>query len=303
MTDIVATAESEAIATSIELHLLDNAEESKQTDDNPIMTLPEPALSILPAFDENAKLYESINWRLLSYWIHLWIIFILYRYVIVGCYLGISKCNTASVAAIIIHLIDIIAHIIVLLVAYRKSRKGDNTFSHFNDTVNEMLGIKKKDPKNVYNLSAISGHYVGIIFCVIWINVNSLMIVNRAWAMSLNVSGGLSWGGATNSPIVIPSTNTVFFTSIGSTFAILVTKFYVINDEIVKNMLEHKDEKILGIKDGTIRIGQELNKLIYEDALVQWQQSLYPSNRKGSAFSVHVPTLIALRTHNLDNII
>ena len=131
-----------------------------------------------------------------------------------------------------------------------------------------VMVIKMKDPKNIYNLSAISGHYVGSIFFIIWINFNLLMIFNRLWAISIGVRGGKHL----NLP-VRPATNTAFFTSIGATFAILITKFYVINDEAVKNMMQYKNDRILSIKDRTVRTGQKLNALIYEKALKEWQET------------------------------
>lgn len=226
---------------------------------------------------EDAKLYESINWKLLIYWFSLWII--------LGMHLAVGT-NTESIIALIIHFMVIIVHIIFIIIAfYRKGQKNkdaDGAIWTFNECLNELLGMEWRDPENIYNLDQISGHFVGLEFFAVAISMHSAMIMNRIWAIRWNIGGGvLSWE---RSGMILYGIGSMFFVSIGSLFSIVVAKFYVLDDDIVLKMFDYKDNKILTIKNTTI--GQKLNDAIYKKTLQKWQESLYLSNRKGTHFRI-----------------
>lgn len=226
-------------------------------------TVFETAMSLKEAFDEDElEMYEPTNWRLSLYWVHLWIIY---------TFFAIDGDNTVSAIAIVVYVIDIILHIIMIIVAFiRKTQNGNN--HTFHQQLNIMLGMKKKHERNVYNLDAISGHYVGTIFVFMAINMNLVMIAYRLWSIAENRI-------ARKSHFAEFGSNSLLLPTLGVMFALLCVQFYTIKDDVVMQMLEYKDNKILKIEDN--HIGKDLNTLIYDKTLKKWQKSLHLANRKG----------------------
>ena len=286
--------DEQQIATSIEINTVNktDADENKESNghtdvpldnDKPVIkrdnTVFGGTMDLKRAFDDDMQVYEPTNWKLMAYWLHLWITYACFWYTAEtkGGFDDPTlkdNNNTPSMVAMIWSIIDIVIHIILIIIAFIRKGKSNNTL---NEELNMLLGIKKKDSRNIYNLDAISGHYVGTIFVFMGININALMIMNRIWAFDKNTAGGSDSDYL--SGLILFGSNTLMLPSLGVMFGLTMVQFYTIKDDVVIEMFKYKDEKILKIQGNNI--GKMLNELIYDKTLKSWVESLELKNRKG----------------------
>ena len=217
------------------------------------------------AFGDNTKIYQPMNKRLTLYFIHLIYIYVLYV---------IGGGSTISIISIIAYSLELIFNITLIIIAMVRKHKRWTTF---NQELNAILGIKTKDPRNIYNLDQISGNYVGLLFVTITINICVSFLANRCYAIYQALDGG-----ADTDILVLVGSN--FMQSFSSTLLLIILccQFYAINDEVVLEMMKFKDEKILKIKDN--KIGPVLNEKIYAKTLKSWQNQLLFKNRRMKFF-------------------
>ena len=74
------------IATSIEINTMDQTEPEEYKDtlnDNPAtrdVADSSFAMNLKRSFDDGMEVYEPVNWKLITYWLHLWSIYALFNY-------------------------------------------------------------------------------------------------------------------------------------------------------------------------------------------------------------------------------
>ena len=230
------------------------------------LTVYENDMTLQTAFNKDTSIYLPVNKRLTIYWLHLWINYVLF-----------TLFRTQTGLIIIYYISELIFNVTLIIIAFIRMKRGksDNNKSTFNQELNAILGVNKKDERNIYNLDQISGKYVGLLFIGFSINMCLIMIVDRLYFMDdpWLYNNNFGWNGW----LIFAGTNIMVYTSMGCMLVVWCLQFYSINDDVVIQMLRYKDEKILKIKNN--KIGQTLNETIYEKALKKWQNQLLLKNR------------------------
>eukprot|EP01084_Bolivina_argentea_P110299 196986_1 len=232
---------------------------------------------------EDSELYEATNWRLTVYWLLGWFL---------SATWATSGKQSVSIIYIIIYIVILIVHAILILICFVQKDKNNNTFS---EQLNLLLGISKKNPKNIYNLDSVSSRHTGAVFFAAYINFTLLLLIHRI--LYPNPGGIESVYTSDGAELLLSGFNTMIGSTIGLLLAFLVTQFYTFKDDMVIKMFQFKESQILTIKNN--KIGERLNKKISQNKLGnKWLKSLSLGQRKGeyivlflvgSAFVAYVP--------------